>query len=58
MDQYCSVCAQKKLLELSFQENKEIFQQIDKNVILDNDGLTCLECGIGIYAPYACIEPG
>lgn len=43
----------KNLFQLSFEENKDFFQEIDKNIIVDNEGLTSLKYGIGLYAPFA-----
>lgn len=43
----------KNLFQLSFKENKDFFQEIDKNIIVDNEGLTSLKYGIGLYAPFA-----
>lgn len=45
------------LLELPYKEVKEYFLKIDKDVEIEEDGLTSYKYGIGIYAPDAVVEP-
>jgi hypothetical protein len=42
-----------KLFDEPYQKVKEALLLIDSDVIIDNDGLTSLKFGFGIYAPYA-----
>lgn len=48
---------EKKIFDLSFQKCKDLFQGIDDGLIIRKDGFTCLKYGIGVYAPYAYVEP-
>lgn len=45
------------LLELPYKDIEEYFLKIDKDVEIEETGLTSYKYGVGIYAPYALDEP-
>ena len=45
------------LLELPYKDIKDYFLEIDKDVEIEETGLTSYKYGISIYAPYALKEP-
>ncbi|QVK19258.1 ABC transporter ATP-binding protein [Mycoplasmatota bacterium] len=41
------------LMNMSYQEIKDLFFKLDKNIQVDDTGFTSYKYGIGVYAPFA-----